>query len=176
MARKIVVVDVESSSLKPDATILEVAAVELDSDQELRFVPFVPMSTIANADPDALRVNRYFERGVRAFMLEDVAATKNAYDWLKEMLDGNVLAGSNPTFDAGLLQRALGATPWNHRLLDLSAYAAGVLGLPLGELPGLAKVCELLGVENEDPHSALGDARATAECFRRLRAERSVMA
>lgn len=174
MTRQTVVVDIETSGLAANATILEVAAVNLDTGAELHFVPFTPMSVLAGAEPEALAINRYFERRLFSEQL-DAEATKNAYQWLKEMLDGNVFAGSNPTFDAGHLAKPLGATPWNHRMLDLSAYAAGVLGLSF-ELPGLNKVCELLGVVNEDPHSALGDARATAECFRKLRAERSVMA
>ena len=176
MARSIVVVDTETGGLAPNAIVLEIAAVNIDTGEEFRAVPFVTPSQLSTAEPEALAINRYYERRVFKDMLEDATANTNAFNWLREMLDGNVFAGSNPAFDAPLIARLLGCAPNHHRLLDLSAYAAGVLGLPLGELPGLAKVCELLGVENEDPHSALGDARATAECFRRLRAERAVMA
>lgn len=168
MTRQVIVVDCESSGLKPDAAILEVAAVNIETGAELRFVPFVTPTQLSAAEPEALAVNRYYERRVFADVL-DTAATKNAYQWLTEMLQDNVLAGSNPKFDANLLEKALGASPWHHRTPDLASYAAGVLGLPLEDLPGMAKVCELLGVVNEEPHSALGDARATAECFRKLR-------
>lgn len=167
MTRQIIVCDVESTGLGPNVSILEVAAINLETEAELRFVPFTPMSALSSAEPEALAINRFFERRLFSEMM-DAETTKNVYNWLKDMLDGNVLAGSNPKFDAGLLEKVLGASPWHHRTPDLATYAAGVLGLPLDDLPGMAKVCELLGVVNEEPHSALGDARATAECFRKL--------
>ncbi|QGJ93793.1 DnaQ-like DNA polymerase III subunit [Mycobacterium phage Hannaconda] len=186
MSREIIVVDVESTGLGDGAAILEVAAVNLATGEEFSFAPYVMSDDLANADPKALQVNRYYERGVWARALDNERAALR-YHELRQWLDGNVLAGSNPAFDARLLSRAQYITPseyipfgmkpiarsfgqpWHHRLLDLSAYAAGVLGIPFEELPGLHKVCELLGVVNEEAHSALGDARATAECFRILR-------
>jgi len=36
------------------------------------------------------------------------------------------------------------------------------------ELEGLAHICDRLGVKNDEQHTALADARATAECFRIL--------
>lgn len=131
-------------------------------------------------------------RGGRSPQLSE-GDTLLRYSDLHRRLKGNVLAGSNPKFDADFLSGQRYAPPprwpdissyfdlapapnvfgqpWHHRMLDLSAYAAGVLNIPLDELPGLNVVCEQLGVVNEDPHSALGDARATAECFRRLRGD-----
>ena len=131
-------------------------------------VPYVTQAQLTSAEPEALAINRYYERRVFSDMLENAEANKNAFTWLANMLDGNVFAGANPAFDAPRIAKLIGVTPYHHRLADVSAYAAGVLGIPPTELPGLNKVCELLGVVNDDPHSALGDARATAECFRRL--------
>lgn len=170
MARNVVVVDTETGGLSANAPVLEIAAVNIESGEEFRVVPFLTPAQLATCEPEALAINRYYERRVFADMLDDVAANANAFNWLKNMLDGNVFAGSNPAFDAPHIAKLLNSEPWHHRKLALESYAAGVLGLPLDELPGLNKVCEILGVENEDPHSALGDARATAECFRKLRA------
>jgi DNA polymerase-3 subunit epsilon len=39
MSRQLIVVDTETTSLKPDAGIVEVAAVNVDTGDELRFVP-----------------------------------------------------------------------------------------------------------------------------------------
>jgi hypothetical protein len=89
------------------------------------------------------------------------------YQDLSKMLEGNTFAGSNPTFDSQRLKWHTNVV-WHHRLLDLAAYSAGVLRLPPNHLQGLEWVCKELGVENTEPHSALGDARATAECFRKL--------
>ena len=165
--RRLIVCDLETSSLGADAIVLEIAAVALDG-EEFRVVPFLPPGSLAKADPMALSINRYYERKVWADQLEDADGNNNAYSWLYAMLQGNVFAGSNPAFDAPKIAKLIGGEPWHYRLADVSAYAAGVLGIPPTELPGLNKVCELLGVVNDDPHSALGDARATAECFRRL--------
>lgn len=187
MPRQIIVVDVESTGLGKGAVILEVAALNLDTGEEIYFVPYVTQDQLGTAEPDAMRINRYYERGVYTKMLYPEVTLKR-YEQLRKMLDGNTFAASNPTFDTRLIsatrwvdageyvsfgsrayEKPFGQ-PWHYRLLDLSAYAAGVLALHPGELPGAHKVCELLGVENEEEHSALGDARATAECFRRLMA------
>lgn len=166
MSREIVVVDTETTKLTPDAVVLEIAALNMTTGEEFRAVPYVTAQQLVNADPEALAINRYYERRVFADMLEDSAANNNAFAWLRTMLDGKTFAGCNPAFDSPFIVKLIGGQVYHHRLWDLSAYAAGVLGLD--ELPGLHKVCELLGVENEDEHSALGDVRATAECFRRL--------
>jgi DNA polymerase-3 subunit epsilon len=188
--RALIVVDVETTGL--DVTehwALEVAAVNVTTGDELYFVPALPSGALDEADGKALKLNGYFSRDVFAHRLDVKAANKywrQLWDWL----DGNTLAGSNPTFDAAMLNRAaqwstmpegsssmrygekveeqLALSPWHHRLADLSAYAAGALGIEPTAMPGLDVVCRSLHVENLTPHSAMGDARATAECFRKL--------
>ncbi|QAU04979.1 putative exonuclease [Mycobacterium phage Henu3] len=122
------------------------------------------------------------------------ADTADAFDELATMLKGNTFGGSNPTFDSHLVASARVTPPsyavlgaehvvgrvWHHRLADLAAYAAGVLGLNPTELPGLDAVIEKVDfmvpifmvpigeVDNYERHTALGDARITASCFRRL--------
>lgn len=168
--RELVIVDIESTGLGTAFHWpLEIAAINLTSREELHFVPFIPASALGDANPQAMQVNRYYERGVWKDMLPNLDANQKHYNTLAEMLQGNTLGGANPRFDAAILARFVGE-PWHHRLADVSAYAAGVLGLPLGDLPGLDKVCDALGVTNAEAHSALGDARATAECFRTLMA------
>ncbi|MGV9744620.1 3'-5' exonuclease [Rhodococcus zopfii] len=183
LARSLWVVDLETTSLDTDkAYILEVAAVNVETRQEIYFVPFVKRSVYAAAEPEALTVNRYFERRLYTQMLNEYY-TANAYKDLAYALGENTFAGSNPTYDAAVLSRAfldvtagssprvvIDPKPWHHRLADLAAYAAGALGIDPQDSPGLNKACELLDVTNEDPHTAMGDARATAECFRRLMA------
>lgn len=166
MPRQIVVVDTETTGLHEDAVILEVAAVNVETGEELYFAPHVDCQAFAEASGHAMQINRYFERGVFEDELT-LWATQDHYSKLEDMLEGNTFAGSNPTFDSTRLPIG---NVWHHRLLDLSAFAAGVLGVHPGELPGAHAVCELLGVVNEEEHSALGDARAAAECFRRLMA------
>lgn len=172
--RDIIVVDTETTGLDIDEhTILEVAAINLSTGEELHFVPRIHPVELNHADPMALAINRYYERRLFEKTL-DGGDTNESWRKLYEMLQRNTLAGSNPSFDAAMLRKVFGAkfsfdpAPWHHRFADLSAYAAGALRIPLTALPGLDAVLSRLGIVNEAPHSALGDARATAEAFRVL--------
>jgi DNA polymerase III subunit epsilon len=166
VSRHLIIVDIETTGLDDDAYILEVAAIDTATGEELYFAPYIERDHLVYADPQALQINRYYERGVWNVM-ETRSGTNCYYERLQELLRDNTLGGSNPIFDAQKIRRYINPV-WHHRLADLAAYAAGVLGISPTELPGLNTVCDRLGVVHSDPHSALGDARATAECFARL--------
>lgn len=185
--RDLIVVDTETTGLDVDKHwVLEVAAVNVRTGEELYFVPALPVGALDEAEGKALKLNGYFSRDVYAHRLSIETAWPY---WLKlwDWLDGNTLGGSNPSFDAAMLNRSMQwchngiptgynkpevppfrPSPWHHRLADLSAYAAGGLGIEPTALPGLNVVCRSLQVENEAEHSALADARATAQCFAKL--------
>lgn len=174
-AREIIVADIETSGLdRSRHTTVEVAWWHLGTGQRGVFVPPHSVSEVlANADIAALQINRYIDRLAHAQQDQKAEA---AYE-LAEVLEGNTLAGSNPAFDAAFLPDMFESYDgdyevyvprWHHRLLDLSAYAAGVLGIPPTELPGLATVCEALDVTNPAPHTAEGDVTATGQCFLKL--------
>lgn len=184
-ARQIIVVDTETTGL--DSTrhiVVEVAWHNLTTGEHGEFIPVHHRGeALAQAEIEALQINRYIDR------LADPELQDTTWDEaarLQAQLHGNVLAGSNPAFEARFLpvmfeQQYLhvndgvemGTPSWHHRLLDLSAYAAGVLDLDPTELPGLARVAELCGVEHRDPHTATGDRDATVACFRVLMAHRA---
>lgn len=172
MDRDIIVVDVETTGLDPERhTVVEVAWYNLTTWEHGCFVPpHNPNKVLADAEIRALQVNRYLDRLADAEQDDGTAARI-----LANHLHGNILAGSNPAFDAVFLRdlfdyyyRDMVVPRWHHRLLDLSAYAAGVLGIPPAELPGLSTVCDLLEADNVAPHTAAGDCAATAACFRTL--------
>lgn len=187
MKRDIIVVDVETNGLSYERhQAVEVAWWNLTTDQRGRFVPPHNVAQVLSAaDIEALVVNRYVERlarevqdypGHELHRLHDQLLSYDEDDVDAEQGAAEVrhtLAGSNPAFDAHFLAKLFAANdatdyepePWHHRLWDLSAYAAGVLGLD--ELPGLARVCELLGVDAPD-HTAEGDVTATGRCFLQL--------
>lgn len=171
MTRQLVVVDVETTGLNYTIhKVLEVAAINTATDEVIHFVPRVDPIDLGNADGGALQVNRYYERGAWKHMLTGEASNEQ-YRRLAVMLRGNTFGGCNPMFDAQFLTQAhhsLDPGGWHYRLADLSAYAAGALGIPPNELVGLADICQRLGVEPGTSHSALDDAKATVECFRRL--------
>lgn len=177
--RQIVVVDVETNGLNHRRHIaLEVAWWNLSTDERGVFVP--PHSwreAVTEGQLEALRINRYLDRLAEA--KQDTSGEGGRALW--KQLEGNVFAGCNPAFDAQFvanlwhdqvydLDRGGFEEPpaWHHRLLDVSAYAAGVLDIQPDELPGLAALCERLGVEHPDGHTAAGDVTATGECFRKL--------
>lgn len=185
--RQIIVVDCETNGLDFDKhEAFEVAWWNLTTDTRGRFVPNHNINDLLHrADIRALQVNRYIDR----IPGEQYAPWLPLLDELMgnlrdENMAGQTFAGSNPSFDAAMLNKLIRRAaredrdtvygfepdPWHHRLLDLSAYAAGVLGLHLGELPGLATVCDLLNVKPGD-HTAAGDVEATGQCFRRLMAK-----
>jgi DNA polymerase III subunit epsilon len=170
--RHLIVVDLECTGLDSGQhQILEVAAIDTTTDEVLHFAPYISPDYLGAADGYAMQVNRYYERGVWKNMLSQMP-TGDQYARLHEMLRGNTFAGCNPTFDSQFLTdtvpRFREDVPWHYRLADLSAYAGGALGIPPHELPGLADICERLGVDTGVAHSALDDAKAAAECFRRL--------
>ncbi|MFZ0215404.1 MAG: 3'-5' exonuclease, partial [Candidatus Dormiibacterota bacterium] len=74
---------------------------------------------------------------------------------------------SHDAFDTYLMGRGL-PEPLPHPIFDTSALARVVLDLPSGQTPGLARVVELLQLEDNPAHAALGDAQATAAVFREL--------
>jgi DNA polymerase III epsilon subunit-like protein len=83
---------------------------------------------------------------------------------------------SHDAFDTWLVGRGLNR-PLEHPIVDTTALARLVLGLPGGQTPGLSTLVQELGVEGIEPaHAALSDARATAAVFRELvaRAQREL--
>lgn len=178
MTRHLIVVDCETNGLDPARHVaFEVAWWNLTTDQRGHFIaPHSPNELLATADLQALRVNRYIDRIPYQSQDADGSELGRLYGQLYDDATGteHTLAGANPAFDAAFLSKLLdphqdwaALTPWHHRLWDLSAYAAGVLGLD--ELPGLRQVCDLLDVAPPD-HTAEGDVTATGLCFRALQA------
>lgn len=142
------------------------------------------------ADPEALRIGRYHERAAvpEPAMAADMIADGGhaPLDFiglgrqLVHVLDGAVMVGSNPAFDAAFLSRMLGATPWHYRTVDVATLAAGhVCGLhghalEDGELEAVThpwrsyQLSRAVGVEPPGPdvaHTALGDARWARDVY-----------
>lgn len=170
-ARDLIVVDVETSGLDPAKhVVLEVCAINLRTGAELHFVPEPAIDWIRFADPEALAINRYYERRLHRAQL-DTPTTLARWDELRDMLHGNLIAGANPWFDAAFLDPILwpGQEPGRDpHMRDLSTLAVGILDMDPGVPWAQRNILAELGIVNEDPHSALGDARACAAAFRAL--------
>lgn len=176
MSRPVVCVDVETSGLDPDRdVVVEVGWWNLSTGENGCFVPVHNVAWVLG-DPDhevALELNGYRERLADA--PQDVDGT--ALRRLAEQLVGATLAGSNPAFDVAFLGPLLAggghACGWHHRLLDVSAFAAGRLGLAGNQLPGLHALAALLNEQRNldippPDHTATGDVWTTGLCLRAL--------
>lgn len=140
---------------------------------------------LTNADPKALEINRFHERtAAPGWSWDDphTAATR-----MYNLLNGAVLIGSNPSFDADMIRNLFAryyddAKPWHYRTLDIATLAAGHLygqaermthqtcdavhyskvDAALGWPWSSYRASELVGIprpSGEAAHTALGDAR-----------------
>lgn len=137
--------------------------------------------TLEFADSQAMRINRYHERGFRPFDGEvwkshrrqdgsllppGATRTLQTIEGARADLAGKVIVGCNPAFDQEFLRNAFGYQNWHYRLLDLEAWGAGVLGYdqPLGN-KDLQSALRDLGYEiEESDHTAVQDVATLRQC------------
>lgn len=160
--RQLVFVDTEYSNLDTSvADLIEVAYAVEDGP----VISGIPPHVLAFADPQALEVNRYYERGLDTadrdhFIIRDVL----------QALRGNTLVAANPRVDATMLSRHGGGETWHYRLLDVESAAMLILGFD--HVPSLRDIREdltLRGYSIPAPdHSAAADVTTLRACFRAL--------
>ncbi|MGC1909337.1 MAG: 3'-5' exonuclease [Candidatus Dormiibacterota bacterium] len=113
-------------------------------------------------------INPYARRvhGINSSMLGGAPTLHQVAAAFADLSRGTVLIEhSADGFDTRLVSKALGR-PLNNHHLDTSR-VAGFL-FQLKDTIGLERLCERLGVTHRNPHYALADAEATADCFVRL--------
>ena len=181
-----VAVDLEATTLDVRfAEPLEIAAVPFDPldagvyhSPVMTFVPHHEPAVVHRADPEALTVNRYYERKLYAGML-DPADTIDAAEQLADLLAGATLVGANPAYDSTVLwawlskRLDLGAPPWHHRLYDVELATAITLGLD--RIPGLAECAAAFDIDRQTrhaAHTAAGDAFLAADVCASVHAHR----
>ncbi|GJF06723.1 3'-5' exonuclease [Pseudonocardia sp. D17] len=160
--RNVIVLDTETDGLDTELNrAVEVGYLSWpDGDTGPRGL-FIPPHTLDYATPEALRINGYHQRIAHRRRDYGYAQTRALHD----ALSGNTLAGANVAFDAAMLSHLFREAnlrpyaPWHHRLLDIEAYAGGLLGFAPWDLPGLTRLCETVGVPPGD-HGAWADAVA----------------
>lgn len=129
---------------------------------------------LAGADPKALEINKWFER----FPEPPISSTPAWLDFY-ESCSNMTLVGANIRYDAEMLRREFQITlgnqyrfePWHYRLLDIEAWAAGVLHLPkpIGLSALRQRVADLGYSITEPDHTAEADAKAVRDIYVALR-------
>ncbi len=181
-------IDVETTGTDPEKhEIIQIAVVPLNPDLTLRrdVIPFyteiMPMHP-ETAEPEAMRTNKIdleklLREGHDQWRVADLFE-----EWFEKLNLGFRKAiiplAHNWPYDAAFLQAWLGHLSFHHfffgyrdtmsvmnHLNDIADFANEPWPFPKMSLGSL---CNRLQVENLNPHDALGDAVATAECYRRL--------
>ncbi len=131
---------------------------------ELKIKP----KNIGEADPVALKINHYnpadwksgrtLESAMKIFSMK----TKDC-----------IMVGQNVSFDSGFLEHAFAKTKLKnymhyHKLDTISIAWAKFHRKPSITHFSLRELCKLFGIENKNPHSALSDAYATFELYKKL--------
>lgn len=158
MSARVVFLDTETTSLRPDRRVWEVGAIVRDEtghDQE--HVGFIDLADLdlGNADLMSLKIGRFHERHPQASGTERQGAAGRGgvlseQRWvaeLEKLTRGAHLVGAVVSFDAEVLaarMRAHGICPsWHYHLIDVEALAAGFLA-------GEFKACQDVGNPEAD--------------------------
>lgn len=185
---KIVFIDTETTSLRPDRRAWEVGLIVRKpnaEDRECSFLVDTDDIDLGNADPFALKIGRFYDRHPQAGVMKKEpfgGLVSSEHDVLRavEFLTRDAhLVGAVPNFDADVLgtrMRAHGIFPsWHYHLIDVEALAVGFLHARVGgliDLPWnsdwLTNQIGLDPVPDEERHTALGDARWARAIYDRV--------
>ncbi len=150
--------------------IIEIGGVITTPDLEVieAFEIKIKPERIENANPTALKINHYNEKD-----WEGAITLREAIKILAEKVKDCIMVGQNVAFDSGFIEHAFSRmsidnTMHYHKLDTISIAWAKMHKQPDLEHFSLREMCLRFGIENAKPHSALSDARATYELYKKL--------
>ena len=164
-------IDVETTGLDAEVhEIIEIGLVIADNDFNVvsEFEVKIKPEHIETADPVALRVNKYNEDD-----WEGAVTRTEALQVLSAKAVDCIMVGHNVSFDSLFLEKAfrrlnIPNKMFYYKLDTLSiAFAVGANDPDIEHL-SLHSLCEHFCIENKNAHTALSDARATFELFKKL--------
>ncbi len=176
---KLAFIDVETTGLNPDKhEVIQIGVVlvaqnwndknnssfEIIEEIELKIKP----ERIADAEPIALKINGYNPaEWIFGYTLGE------AMQIFAKKTEGSIMVAHNVAFDFGFIEKAFRATGIENKMhyhkLDTISIAFAKLHR-IGDVDrfSLQYLCDYFGVENKKAHSALPDARATFEVYKKL--------
>ena len=160
------VVDCETDSLPPGQMPWEIAVLRRSRDVDVWVHEVIH---IIDFDADSMTEQAAAVNGFQRRWLNEPGARgmtrHNACVHLAHILEGRTIVGSKPSFDQDALENMGVAPTWNHHYRDVPSMFLGAYGY---DIKGLQGVCDALSIVNDAPHTALGDAWATARAFEQI--------
>lgn len=144
--------------------IITTPELEIIEEFELKIKP----ERIEDADPQALKINRYDKTDwVFAYNLEE------ALKILSKKAKDCVMVGQNVTFDSEFLNQAFAKTKVENKMHYFKLDTISIAWAKLHKNKdvtnfSLREMCVHFGIKNERSHTALSDARATYELYKKL--------
>ena len=164
-------IDIETTGLSViEHEILEIGCVitnhklKIIEEFEIKIKP----EHIENANKTALKINHYKEKDWK-----DGIGIKDALKILSKKVKDCIMIGQNVAFDSGFLEynfekNNLKNTLHYHRLDTISIAWAKFHRDKKFLHFSLREMCKYFDIKNENPHSALSDARATFLLYKKL--------
>ncbi len=164
-------IDIESTGLNFLAhEIIEIGAVITDCELNVieEFEIKIKPERIEDADPVSLKVNQYDPTNWTG-----AVSLKEGLEMLGKKVKDCIMVGHNVSFDVGFLDSAFSKVKMTnpmhyHRIDTISVAWAKLHRDPLLEHFSLRELCMKFGIENKRAHTALSDARATYELYKKL--------
>lgn len=168
---KLAFIDIETTGL--DVRVHEIIQIgcvvttpelEVIEEFELKIKP----KRIEDADPISLKINRYNKED-----WIDGSSLEEALKILSKKAKDCIMVGQNVAFDSGFLEYAFSVTKIKnnmhyHKLDTISiAWAKFHKNKKITHF-SLRELCVLFGIKNKHAHTALSDARATYELYKKL--------
>jgi len=164
-------IDIETTGINVlKHEILEIGCVLTDNDLNIleEFEIKIKPTHIETADKVALKVNHYSE-----IDWENAISEKEAMKILSGKVKDCIMIGQNVAFDAGFLEYVFAKNKLinsmhYHKLDTISIAWAKLQNRHDIDHYSLREMCKYFDIKNENPHSALSDAHATYELYKKL--------
>lgn len=156
------VIDFETTGLVPERSdrVIEVGVVLTDGEGNVED----EWTTLVNPRRD---IGATHIHGISASDVLDAPEFADICDYLLEILSGRTVVAHNASFDMRFLHRELELARYQTQSRPAALCSMKWAGRMIGAAK-LAHCCEALDISLTDAHSALGDARATAQLLSHL--------